>query len=130
MVKLLLSIWLVAAPAAAMDNITFAQAKEMADRDEASLSGSQSQALIEAQGAVVGKALSSCVDGSDLQPPPFTVVVELDSTGAVVRAWRSDETRLAKCFEAIAEKAALNPPPRSPFYSSYAMDLSGKKDGK
>lgn len=130
MVKFFLLALLFAAPAGAADNLTFTQAKATADRDEASLSSAQSQALIQAQAPVVSKALSSCLGGGDAKPTPFTVVVELDSKGAVARSWRSDETRLAKCFQAVTESATLIQPPQSPFYSSFEMDLSASHGGQ
>ncbi len=56
MVKLFLMALLIAAPAVAADNITFTQAKATADRDDASLSSTQSKVLIRAHAPVVNIA--------------------------------------------------------------------------
>lgn len=124
MVKICLLVLLIAAPAAFAGDMTFANAKALADRDEDSLSGAQKQALVQAQAPVVQAALSSCLTVNGPKPFSFVVVVELDSTGSVRGTWRSDETKLAGCFQSVAAKATLNSPPRSPFYSSFEMSVS------
>jgi hypothetical protein len=124
MVKFCLLVLLIAAPVAFAGDITFAGAKALADRDESSLSGEQKQALIQAQAPVIQEALSSCLAGSGQKPSSFVVVVELDSTGAVRTSWRSDESKLAGCFQGVVARARLISPPRNPFYSSFEMDLS------
>jgi hypothetical protein len=48
MVKICLLVLLIAAPAAFAGDMTFANAKALADRDEDSLSGAQKQALVQA----------------------------------------------------------------------------------
>lgn len=124
MVKSSLLALLMVSTAVAAASINFTEAKTLADRDEGSLSAEQSHALVQAQAPLVSAALSACLGAVALPPPPFVVVVELDATGAVSHTWRSDDSTLASCFEAVVAKAKLMPPPRSPFYSSFEMDLS------
>ena len=124
MFKICLLVFLIAAPAAFAGDMTFADAKALADRDEGSLSEAQKLALIQAQAPVLQAALSSCLAVNGPKPFSFVVVVELDSTGSVRGTWRSDETKLAGCFERVVAKARLNSPPRSPFYSSFEMAVS------
>lgn len=111
-------------PLVAADDKNFSEAKLSADWDEASLTGVQRKTLAKAQEPVVKQALSSCLNHSNPLPPPFVVVVELDGSGAVTRAWRSDDSDAAKCFQAVAAKAKLMPPPHAPFYSSFEMEPS------
>lgn len=126
MVKFCLLIGLIAASAAFAGDMTFADAKVLADRDEGALSSEQKLALIQAQAPVVQEGLSSCLGANGQVPFSFFVVVELDSAGKVRRTWRSEESKLASCFQNVAASASLNPPPRSPFFSSFEMNLSAE----
>lgn len=121
--KICLLLLLVATPAAFAADVTFANAKAWADRDEGSLSAEQQQALVRSQAPVVKAALSSCLGANGSKPVSFVVVVELDSTGKVSKTWRSDDSKIADCFQGMAAKATLFSPPKSPFYSSFEMDL-------
>lgn len=123
MVRICLLLLLVAAPAAFAAEVTFADAKAWADRDEGSLASEQHDALVESQAPVIKAAILSCLGTNGPKPFSFVVVVELDSTGKVLHTWRSDDSDLATCFQSIAAKAKLFPPPKSPFYSSFEMDL-------
>ena len=103
--------------------VTYEQSKAWADRDEASLSPNQQQALIESQGRVGGAAHASCLDGhSKPDLSPYTLVMELDSSGKVVRTWLHGGSALAKCFNQEMSKATLFAPPKTPFYTSFEMD--------
>lgn len=124
MVKFCLMVGLIAASSMAhAGEVTFADAKALADRDEGSLTAAQQQALVQAQALVVQAALSSCLAADGPAPFSFTVVVELDSAGRVRKTWRSEESKLASCFQNVVAKASLNSPPRSPFYSSFEMGV-------
>jgi len=130
MVKFFFVVGLIAASVAHAGDMTFADAKTLADRDEGSLSAAQQQALVQAQAPVVQKALSSCLAANGPVPFSFAVVVELDSVGRVRKTWRSDESKLAGCFQNVVAKATLNSPPRSPFYSSFEMGAQVNGIGK
>ncbi|MBD8900588.1 hypothetical protein [Rhodanobacter sp. DHG33] len=123
MFRICLLLLLIAAPAAFASDAAFANAKALADRDEGALSGEQQQALAQSQAPVVQAALSSCLGANGPKPFSFVVVVELDSTGEVMRTWRSDDSKMADCFQRTASKAKLFTPPKSPFYSSFEMNL-------
>jgi len=123
MVKFCLLAGLLAAQLAYAGDMTFAEAKALADRDEGSLSVAQQQALVQAQAAVVQAAMSSCLAVNRVAPFSFAVVVELDSAGKVRKTWRSEESAMVDCFQSVAAKMNLNSPPHSPFYSSFEMDL-------
>jgi hypothetical protein len=123
MVRICLLLLLIAAPIAFAHDVTFADAKAWADRDEGSLTSQQQHALVQSQAPVVKAAMSSCLGANGPKPFSFVVVVELDSTGKVLRAWRSNDSKIADCFQSMAAKAKLFSPPKSPFYSSFEMDL-------
>lgn len=96
----------------------------LARKDEASLSPDQAAALIEAQGDVGGRALAQCRTDSggilaDLSA--FTVVLQLDAQGKVVRTWRDGESPIAACFEKAMHAQSLVAPPRAPFHTFFAM---------
>lgn len=123
MIKICLLVLLITTTAAFADDMTFFNAKTLADRDEGSLSDAQKQALVQAQAPLV-QALSSCLTVNGTKPFSFVVVVALDSAGTVRKTWRSDETKLAGFFHSVVAKATLNSPPRSPFYSSFEKGVS------
>lgn len=123
MVRICFLLMLIAAPAAFATDVTFANAKVWADRDEGSLSAEQQQALAQSQAPVVQVAMSSCLGVNGTKQFSFVVVVELDSAGKVIKTWRSDDSKMAACFENAATKAKLFSPPKAPFYSSFEMDL-------
>jgi len=123
MLKLFVSCLLMVAAGAADNGATFDRAKAMADRDEGSLSESQQLALTQSQAPVVQAALSSCLVANGPAPFSFVIVAELDSTGRVVKTWRSEESKLAACFQKVVAKAVLAAPPRTPFYTSFEMTL-------
>ncbi|WP_267221501.1 hypothetical protein [Dyella silvae] len=114
---------LIAAPAAFATDVTFFDAKVWADRDEKSLSAEQQLALAQSQAPVVQAAMSSCLVANGPDPFSFVVVVELDSAGKVLRTWRRGDSQVAVCFQSMAAKATLFSPPKSPFYSSFEMNL-------
>lgn len=124
MVKFCLLVGLFAAPVAFAGNLAFADAKILADRDEGSLSAEQQQSLALAQAPAIKSALLSCLPVNGPKSFSFVVVVELDSTGKVRKTWRSDESKLARCFQTVVAQVSLNSPPQSPFYSSFEVDSS------
>lgn len=119
--KPLFALLLVSAGAFA-SGLSYEQAKTRADRDEASLSAAQTGALIESQGAAAGDSFAKCPPTSshpDLAP--FTVVMELDASGKVVRTWLKGNSAIAVCFNAGMSHKSLFKPPRAPFYTSFEM---------
>lgn len=114
---------------AVANDISFKAAKDRADCEESKLSAANSDALVASQTVVLDEVLSTCPVSLDVVPPPFTVVLELDAHGSVMRTWRSDDTAFVKCFDAIANKSKLFVPPHAPFYTSFEIDLRAKPSG-
>jgi len=109
----------LAAPTAGYD-----AALALATKDEAALSPDQAAALIVSQGDVGGRALAQCrTDNGGILADlaAFTVVLELDAAGKVVRTWRDGDSPIAACFEKAMQAQTLVAPPRAPFHTFFAM---------
>ena len=112
---------LLAAPALAAE-MSFEEAKARADADEASLSKEQAQVLMESEGKAGAEAHATCIPpGYKVDLDPYTVVMELDAKGKVVRTWLHGTTALAECFNREMAQKTMSPPPRAPFYTSFDM---------
>lgn len=123
MIKICLGYALFAASLSYAGGLSYADAKAIADRDEGSLTAQQQQALVQAQAPVLQAALSSCLALRGPMPFSFVVVVELDAAGKIGRTWLDNPSKMALCFQNKVAQASLNAPPRSPFYSSFEMDV-------
>lgn len=109
-----------APPAAIVD---YPQAKRLADRDEASVSGPAKQALLAAQAQLLDAGVEHC----NQQPlrkdrTPFVVVMQLDSTGLVTATWRQGDSPLAICLQRYVRGQQVIKPPQAPFYA--ALEIS------
>lgn len=113
-------ISLLAFASAQAATLTYEQAKALADRDEASLANPQ--ALVESQGNAAGPSFAKCPpESSHPDLSPFTVVMELDKSGKVVRTWLRGSSPIAVCFRQQMSTKSLFKPPRAPFYTSFEM---------
>lgn len=106
--------------AALGSDVTFDQAKARADGDEAALTPQQEATLISSQGEIAHATFVNC-RASDLadRRSPFTLVMELDAAGKVVRTWRSGTSAIAICLDEAMREGSLFHPPKSPFYTSF-----------
>ncbi|UJJ52603.1 MULTISPECIES: hypothetical protein [Rhodanobacter] len=104
---------------------SYAGAKALADRDEASVSKAQSGVLLASQGAAIDRIVPLCERAmGPAGMPPFVVVVELDAAGKIVATWREGNSDFAVCFEKQLGTLSLFVPPRAPFYTSFEMSMS------
>ncbi|KZC36621.1 MULTISPECIES: hypothetical protein [unclassified Rhodanobacter] len=104
---------------------SYADAKALADRDEASVSKAQSAALLASQKAAIERIVTACAGGmGPAGMPPFVVVVELDAAGKVAATWREGSSDFAVCFQKQLGTLSLFTPPRAPFYTSFEMSMS------
>lgn len=104
--------------------LDFAQAKAMADADEASLGEAARTEALARQRAFLDASVAACAEagaGADLAD--FTVVVRLDGAGNVVRTWRRGDSPLALCIERSARGKPMFVPPRSPFHASLEVSF-------
>ena len=107
----------------AQSTMDYAQAKQRADADEASLHALTSRAMRDAQARVLDDAIAGCATPT-ADTSPFVVVAELDTTGKVVRTWREGGTPLAICVQKQIASSALSPPPRAPFFTSFELSFT------
>ena len=102
--------------------LTFDEAKNLADLDEAALQPSQSAALIESQGAVAGPAFAACLQSSPSAAlPSFTIVLSLDAAGRPRDTWLKGVTAFTQCVRERFSAATFFKPPKAPFYTSFAF---------
>lgn len=106
-------------------SLSFAEAKALADRDEAGLARVQSAALLASQGETVDRIVAQCswLAGPGGMPP-FVVVAELDAAGKVIATWRDGQSEFAACFEKKLRVRSLFVPPHAPFHTSFEMSMS------
>lgn len=104
---------------------SYADAKALADRDEAAASKAQSGDLLASQGTAIDRIVPQCTWAAGPGGmPPFVVVAELDATGKVVRTWRAGDSAFATCFEKKLGTRWLFVPPHAPFYTSFEMSMT------
>jgi hypothetical protein len=120
MIKTLL--FLAASTLAASASLSFDEAKARADRDEAALTGAQTQALMKSQGEVLGPAMQACAQRFGPPPDYFVVVLKLDAQGRVVESWNRGGA-FAACFEAGFKGAKLVVPAGAEFYTSLEITM-------
>ena len=106
----------------AAPTLEYAQAKALADKDEASLAQAESASLLKAQGELLGAGTAACATPRpDLSP--FVVVMELDAQGKVVRSWLQGSSPIGICLRKYVVGKVLAVPPRVPFYSSLELSF-------
>lgn len=112
---------LFAAQLAATD-VSFAQAKALADQYESAITAKDSAALVSAQSKALDQAIAACgpIKGS---PPAFAIVAHVAQDGATDRTWRNGESALAQCFERELASAKLPVAAGKAFYASYEVSF-------
>ncbi len=109
---------LSAAPA-----LEYAEVKVLADKDEASLVPNESASLRKAQGELLDAGTAACATPRpDLSS--FTVVMELDGEGKIVRSWLQGSSPIGICLRKYVVDKVLVVPPQVPFYSSLELSFS------
>lgn len=122
--QMLLAPTLALASLAAAGELTYAQARTLAERDEATVSLAEAERFFGAQGTALAAAVEACLDRDN--PPAhvaLAVVMEFDAQGRVARTWRADERRMTVCVEDRLADTIFPAPPRAPFYSFVELDL-------
>ncbi|NDK38603.1 hypothetical protein DT603_07080 [Pseudoxanthomonas gei] len=119
----LVTLALLAGPAPAATVLEYAEAKSLADADEASLSPQQRSELRASQAALLASGTAACsTPVPDLSA--LVVVMELDAQGKVVRTWLQGNSPLAICLRKHAAARWLSVPPRAPFYASIEVSFT------
>ena len=104
--------------------LTYDEARVLSDRDEEGLPKDRFEALVAAQGELIGNAVLACMHLRE-QPDKVRlgVIMELGEQGRVVRTWRRDDDALTACFERRSANATIVAPPYTPFYTGIELDL-------
>lgn len=133
MISTLLALLLLSAPqpqqpAAAKPTtakpMDYADAKRLADADEASVTGAAHEAMLAAQAALLDAGVAEC-NRYDLRGDvtPFVVVMQLDARGRVRQTWRQGGSPLAICLERHVRDKTLPAPPKAPFHASLEISF-------
>ncbi|WMJ70562.1 hypothetical protein [Stenotrophomonas sp. 24(2023)] len=110
-----------AAPAPHTD-AGYAQARDVAWREEASLDAAASTIMIGNLGEAGGKALQVCLPKrTERVPPVFTVVLQLDARGKVGKAWGQGEPALVACMKHELTGKTVFAPPQAPFHVAFEL---------
>jgi len=107
----------------AAPTLEYAEAKTLADKDEASLAPAVMENLHKAQGELLNAGTAACATPRpDLSP--FVVVMELDAGGKVVRTWLQGSSPIGICLRKYVVDKVLIVPPRAPFHTSLELSFS------
>lgn len=118
-----ITLALTAFAAHAADPASFADAKALADRDEASLDATQREAFLQSQSRQLEAAVTNCASPNpDLAP--LVIAAQLDARGRIVRTWRQGDTALARCVEQELSGRVIETPPRMPFHISFELSFT------
>ncbi len=107
----------------ATTNMTFDQAKALADSNEGSLARAVSSQLLQAQGGALGSAIAAC-GRPDMDLSAFTVVLSLNADGSVGESWRKGDTPLAECVHNSLKTTGLTGQWSTPFYTSIELSFN------
>ena len=106
----------------AAPTLEYAEAKALADKDEASLASAEMENLHKAQSELLDTGTAACATPKpDLSP--FTVVMELDAQGKVVRTWLQGTSPIGICLRKYVAGKVLVVPLRVPFYTSLELSF-------
>lgn len=126
--QILLAALLLADPqsASATAPLDYADAKPLATRDEASVTGAAHAAMLAAQQALLDAGVVECSLGKPQKDfSAFTVVMQLDADGRVQQTWRQGSSPLAICLQRYVRDKRVFVPPTAPFYM--ALEISFTK---
>lgn len=119
----LIALATLSGPLPAAPALDYAQAKALADKDEAALAPTESASLRKAQGQLLDAGAAACATPRpDLSP--FVVVMELDAEGKVIRTWLQGASPIGICLRKYVVGKVLVVPPVAPFYSSLELSFS------
>ncbi len=109
--------------ASAAPILEYEEAKALADKDEKSLAPAESATLLKSQGELLNAGVAACATPApDLSP--FTVAMELDAQGKIVRTWLRGSSPLGICFRKYVSGRTLIVPPRVPFHASIELSFT------
>ncbi len=106
--------------------LDYSDAKPLATRDEASVTGTAHTAMLAAQQTLLDAGVVECSLGKPQKDfSAFTVVMRLDADGRVQQTWRQGSAPLAICLQRYVRDKHVFVPPKTPFYT--ALEISFTK---
>ncbi|WP_347247297.1 hypothetical protein [Thermomonas sp.] len=106
--------------------LDYSDAKPLATRDEASVTGTAHTAMLAAQQTLLDAGVVECSLGKPQKDfSAFTVVMRLDADGRVQQTWRQGSSPLAICLQRYVRDKRVFVPPKAPFYT--ALEISFTK---
>ncbi|MER2201827.1 hypothetical protein [Stenotrophomonas sp.] len=112
-------LWMVIMAQALAGDVGYEQVRALAQRDEASLAPAAYTEMVDSMSRVGGASFTRCLP----TPAPetlaaFTVVLQLDAQGRVVRTWREGDEAVARCVDAGFAGKTLFVPPKARFLAA------------
>lgn len=105
--------------------VEYIDAKRLADADEKSVTGPAHEAMLAAQRRLLDAGVVECSLGNPQKDfSGFTIVMQLDATGHVLRTWRQGGSPLAICIQRYVRDKVVFVPPRAPFHTSLAISFT------
>lgn len=103
----------------------YVDAKRLADADEKSVTGTAHEAMLAAQRALLDAGVVECSLGRPQKDfSGFTIVMQLDAQGQVMKTWREGGSPLAICLQRYVRDKIVFLPPRVPFHTSLAISFT------
>lgn len=117
-------LWMVMLAQAVAGDAGYEQVRALAQRDEASLAPAAYAEMLDSMSRVGGASFTRCMPTPAAQAlAPFTVVLQLDAQGRVVRTWREGEEAVARCVDAGFVGKTLFVPPKAPLHAAFEFQV-------
>lgn len=114
-----------AAEPAAPAPLEYIDAKRLADANEKSVIGPAHEAMLAAQRKLLDAGVVECALGNPQKDfSGFTIVMQLDAQGRVMKTWREGGSPLAICIQRYVRDKVAFVPPRAPFHTSLAISFT------
>lgn len=113
----LASILILFLTASYANDFSFKDVLELAHESEEGLNKDESHRLLSAQGKLMGFAMPYCINKAG-PPPDFSIVVQINKNGKVVKSWLNIDTNFTSCFQNIMVNSLAFTPKHQPFFTA------------
>ena len=118
--KYLLLLVLLVGSLLASDELTFSEAKALAEKDRETLSSDESMHHVGSMGQSFMKSMMSCRPNAGSADRDVTFVFEIGADGRVTRSWSNKDNSYARCIRDRFTKEFSFTPKSAPFYTMLA----------
>lgn len=119
----LLTLFLLANPVFANQNVTFSEAYKIAETTESKMSDHTKDNLTKSQGEFLVKSVISCINKTGEKPNSFSLVVKFNAQGNVTETWKNQSSDFLNCFESEAKEKYKYISGEKEFYSLIKVNL-------